>query len=164
MLNLPVAAIACFACLRLVTESRDENTTRKIDYAGIATLTIALISLLLALDQVTLWGWTDPRILGLFGLCVVLLVAFVVRERRAGDAALVPRDVMANVQFRAVCLVTLLISATFFAALLFLPAVPAEDPRLLRRWRPASGCCPSWACSPPPRSWPAGSTSGWGRR
>ena len=28
---------------------------------------------------------------------------------------------MANVQFRAVCLVTLLISATFFAALLFLP-------------------------------------------
>ena len=121
VLNLPVAAIASFACLRLVTESRDENTTRKIDYAGIASLTIALIALLLALDQVTLWGLTDARILGLFGLCAVLLVAFVVRERRAGDAALVPRDVMANVQFRAVCLATLLISATFFAALMFLP-------------------------------------------
>ena len=121
VLNLPVAAIACLACLRLVTESRDENTTRKIDYAGIATLTIALIALLLALDQVTLWGWTDARILGLFALCVVLLVAFVVRERHAGEAALVPRDVMANVQFRAVCLVTLLMSTTFFAALMFIP-------------------------------------------
>jgi EmrB/QacA subfamily drug resistance transporter len=121
VLNLPVAAIACLACWRLVTESRDESTTHKIDYAGIASLTIALIALLLALDQVTLWGWTDPRILGLFALCVVLLVAFVVRERRAGDVALVPRDVMSNVQFRAVCLVVLLISATFFAALLFLP-------------------------------------------
>jgi len=121
VLNLPVAAIACLACWRLVTESRDENTTRKIDYAGIAALTTALIALLLALDQVTLWGWTDPRIIGLLVVCVVLLGAFVVRERRAGDAALVPRDVMSNVPFRAVCLVTLLISATFFSALLFLP-------------------------------------------
>ena len=121
VLNLPVAAVACLACLKLVDESRDEGTTRKIDYAGIATLTTALIALLLALDQVTLWGWGDPRIIGLFVLCAALLAAFAVRERRAGDVALVPRDVMSNVQFRAVCLVTLLISATFFAALFYLP-------------------------------------------
>jgi EmrB/QacA subfamily drug resistance transporter len=121
VLNLPVAAVACLACWRLVTESRDENTTRKIDYAGIASLTTALIALLLALDQVTLWGWGDPRIIGLFVVCAVLLVAFVLRERSAGEAALVPRDVMSNLPFRAVCLVVLLISATFFAALFFLP-------------------------------------------
>ena len=121
VLNLPVAAVACLACLKLVDESRDESTTRKIDYAGIASLTVALFALLLAFDQITLWGWGDPRIIGLFVLCAVLLVAFVIRERRAGDTALVPREVMSNVPFRAVCLVTLLISAMFFAALFFLP-------------------------------------------
>ena len=35
--------------------------------------------------------------------------------------ALVPRDVIANRAFRAACLATLLMSAVFFAVLLFLP-------------------------------------------
>ena len=34
----------------------------RIDYPGIATLTVGLVALLLALDQVTDWGWSDPRI------------------------------------------------------------------------------------------------------
>ena len=67
------------------------------------------------------WGWADPRILALFAACVVLLVAFVGLERRAGPRALVPGDVMANPAFRAVCLATLLMSATFFSVLLYLP-------------------------------------------
>jgi hypothetical protein len=52
---------------------------------------------------------------------VLLLVAFVVNERRAGSWALIPRDVMSNPAFRACCLTTLMMSATFFASLLFLP-------------------------------------------
>ena len=92
-----------------------------IDVPGVATLSVGLVALLLALDQVTDWGWTDPRILGLFAACAVLLAAFVVIERRAGERALIPRDVMANRGFRAACLATLLMSAIFFAALLYLP-------------------------------------------
>ena len=88
---------------------------------GIATLSVGLIALLLALDQVTDWGWTDPRILGLFALCALLLVAFVLIERSAGGRALVPREVMANPAFRSACLATLLMSAVFFVVLLFLP-------------------------------------------
>jgi MFS family permease len=44
-----------------------------------------------------------------------------VLERRAGSWALIPRDVIANPGFRAACLATLMMSAVFFAALLFLP-------------------------------------------
>jgi fucose permease len=82
---------------------------------------MGLVALLLALDQVTDWGWADPRILALFAGFVLLLVAFAVLERRAGERALVPRDVMSNRDFRAACLVTLLMSAVFFVVLLFLP-------------------------------------------
>jgi predicted MFS family arabinose efflux permease len=70
---------------------------------------------------VTDWGWSDPRIIGLFAACVLLLVAFAGIERRAGERALVPGDVMSNPAFRAACLATLLMSATFFSVLLYLP-------------------------------------------
>ena len=119
--NLPVAAIGCLVTWRTVSESRAETGRERIDYFGIATLTTGLMALLLALDQVTLWGWSDPRILGLLGLCVVLLVAFAVAQRRGGSSALIPSDIMGNPGFRAACIATLLMSAVFFAVLLFLP-------------------------------------------
>jgi EmrB/QacA subfamily drug resistance transporter len=118
--NLPVAALACFATWRAIPPSQPAQRER-IDYPGIATISVGLIALLVALDQVTDWGWTDPRVLGLFALCILLLVAFTALERRAGSWALIPRDVFGNAGFRAACLATLMMSATFFAALLFLP-------------------------------------------
>ncbi|HEU0019444.1 MAG TPA: MFS transporter [Thermoleophilaceae bacterium] len=120
-LNLPIAALASFVTWRYVPESSGEGADRRFDYAGVATLSIGLIALLVALDEVTGLGWTDPAILGLFALCVVLLVAFAVAERRAGAAALVPDDVIANRAFRSACLAVLLMSPTFFVALMYLP-------------------------------------------
>jgi EmrB/QacA subfamily drug resistance transporter len=119
--NLPIAVIACFVTWRLVPESRAEAKRERIDYVGITSITIGLMALLIALDQVTLWGWSDPRILGLFALCVVGLAVFAVSERRAGSSALIPADVIGNPGFRAACLATLFMSAVFFAVLLFLP-------------------------------------------
>ena len=121
LVNLPVAAAACFVTWRAVPESKADTGRERIDYLGITTLTLGLMALLLALDQVTAWGWTDPRILGLFALCVVLLIAFALAERRAGSSALIPPDVMRTAEFRSACIATLLVSATFFAMLLFLP-------------------------------------------
>lgn len=120
-LNLPIAAIACLATWRAIPESRPEGERQRVDYAGIASLTFGLIALLIAFDQVTAWGWSDPRVLGLVALSVVLVAAFVVIERRGGDAALVPRDVIASRSFRAACVTTLLMSGAFFSALLYLP-------------------------------------------
>ena len=119
-INLPIAAVAAFATWRAIPPSAPAERQR-IDYPGVASISIGLIALLVALDQVTQWGWSDPRILALFALCVVLLAAFAVIERRAGPSALIPRDVMANPRFRAACIATLFMSAVFFASLLFLP-------------------------------------------
>jgi EmrB/QacA subfamily drug resistance transporter len=119
--NLPIAAFACFVTWRSVHESTGAGADEGIDVPGVATLSVSLVALLLALDQVTTWGWTDPRILGLFATFVVLLVAFALVERRAGERALIPREVMGNPAFRAACLTTLFMSAVFFAVLLFLP-------------------------------------------
>ena len=119
--NVPIAALACFVTWRSVPESHGAGAGEGLDVSGIATLSVGLVALLLGLDQVTQWGWADPRILALFAGFALLLVAFVVVERRAGERALVPREVMANPGFRAACLATLLMSAVFFVVLLFLP-------------------------------------------
>jgi MFS family permease len=120
-LNLPIAAIACAVTYAKVHQPREAAGGRRIDYLGVTVLTIALVSLLVALDQAVDWGWGDPRIIGLLVLCVVLLVAFGFAERRAGASALIPRDVLRNREFTAASLAVLLMSATFFSILIYVP-------------------------------------------
>jgi EmrB/QacA subfamily drug resistance transporter len=120
-LNLPIAAFAILVTWRVIHTDDASAADRRLDWPGMATLSVGLLSLLLALDQGTDDGWTNPRILGLFALAAVALAGFVVVERRAGAKALIPPDVRANRAFFAACMTVLLMSAIFFAALLYLP-------------------------------------------
>jgi EmrB/QacA subfamily drug resistance transporter len=120
-LNVPIAIFAVAVTYFLVHVKEPEAKERRIDYAGIAALSVGLVSLLIALDQVADWGWGDPRVLALLALAAILVVAFVPIERRAGAHALVPREIMRNRSFTASCVAILFMSATFFASLLYLP-------------------------------------------
>jgi EmrB/QacA subfamily drug resistance transporter len=120
-LNVPISAFAVAVTYKVVHVEEPEGGERRIDYAGIAAISIGLVSLLVALDQVDDWGWGDPKVLGMLALAAILIVAFVPIERRAGKHALVPREVMQNESFTASCVAILFMSATFFAALLYLP-------------------------------------------
>lgn len=120
-LNVPVAIFAILVTWFLVHVKEPDSTDRRIDYAGITAISVGLVSLLIALDQVDDWGWGDPKVVGLLALAAAMLIAFVPIERRAGKHALVPREVMRNESFTASCVAILFMSATFFAALLYLP-------------------------------------------
>jgi EmrB/QacA subfamily drug resistance transporter len=120
-LNLPVAAFAMFVTWREVHQPRIDIEDTRIDYAGVLTLSVGLVSLLLAFDQALDWGWGDPRILFLIALFVVFMVTFAFVELRAGAHALVPADVMRNRAFTYSCAAILLMSAVFFASMLYLP-------------------------------------------
>jgi EmrB/QacA subfamily drug resistance transporter len=120
-LNVPVAIFAVLVTYYLVRVKEPDAGEQRIDYPGVAAISVGLVSLLIALDQVADWGWSDPRVIGLFVVAAVSIAAFVPLERRAGMNALVPRAVMRNENFRASCLAILFMSATFFAALLYLP-------------------------------------------
>jgi EmrB/QacA subfamily drug resistance transporter len=120
-LNLPVTLVACAVTYWKVHDVGDEPGGQRVDYAGVAALSLSLVALLVALDQSSLWGWGDPRTLGLLAACVVLFVVFLLVERRAGYHALVPPDVMRNREFMAASLSVLFMSATFFAILVYVP-------------------------------------------
>jgi len=120
-LNVPIAAFAVLVTYYLVKVEEPEAEEQRIDYPGIAAISIGLVSLLVALDQVDDWGWGDPRVIAMLAIAAVLIGAFAPLERRAGMHALVPRSVMRNESFRASCVAVVFMSATFFAALLYLP-------------------------------------------
>ena len=121
VINLPVAAVAAFVTWRHIHQPFERDPAARVDGAGVATLSVGLVALLLALDEVTDEGWTDPLIVALLSVFVVSMAAFVAIERRMGANALVPRDVMRNPDFTFACVAVLFTAATFFASLLYLP-------------------------------------------
>ena len=121
LLNLPVTLIAMLVTWRVVAADEKRPGERHLDYSGVVMLSIGLLALLYSLDAGTDQGWSSPVILGLFALSAVALLVFALVERRVGARALVPRDIFTNPAFLAASMATLLMSAIFFAALLYLP-------------------------------------------
>jgi EmrB/QacA subfamily drug resistance transporter len=126
-LNVPVSIFAVLVTWFLVRLEEPKAEDQRIDYGGIAALSVGLVSLLIALDQVDDWGRGDPRVVGLLVASALLLTLFVPIERRAGAHALVPRSVMRNRSFTASCVAILFMSATFFASLLYLPQLMEQE-------------------------------------
>jgi MFS family permease len=112
-LNLPVAAFAVAVTWAKVRDTVDDAERQRIDYAGIVTLSLGLVLLLLALDQSADWGWGDSRVLAMIAVALAAFAAFAVIEPRMGEAALVPNSVIRNRGFTAACLTILFLSAVF---------------------------------------------------
>jgi EmrB/QacA subfamily drug resistance transporter len=81
-INPPIAVAAVAVTLFATRESRDETVGHSVDIPGIAALTVGLTSIVLALVQANSWHWGSPRIVGLFALGIVSLIAFVQIELR----------------------------------------------------------------------------------
>lgn len=120
-LNVPIAAFAVAVVWSSVHLDEVTDADHKIDYAGVTAISLGLVSLLIGLDQVDDWGWTDPRVLAMLAIAVIGVGSFLPLERRAGPHALIPSAVMRNRDFAGSCVAILCMSATFFAALLYLP-------------------------------------------
>jgi EmrB/QacA subfamily drug resistance transporter len=119
-LNVPIAAFAISVTAAKIHQTQ-ERTEERIDYAGMAALSIGLLCLLLALDQSTDWGFGDSRVIALLAAAVVLIVSFGVIEPRMGTRALIPVSVMRNREFMAASIAVLLMSAVFFVLVLYVP-------------------------------------------
>jgi EmrB/QacA subfamily drug resistance transporter len=82
LVNLPVGVAALVVTLRQVDESKTPHAARP-DWAGFATLTAGLVSLVYGLIRAGEIAWGDNGVDICLALAVVLLVAFVAVELRA---------------------------------------------------------------------------------
>lgn len=87
-LNVPVALAVLVLGPAVLRESRP-SARLKLDVPGAITVTLGLLALILGLSQAAETGWTAPPTLLALGAAMLLLVAFVLIERRA-TAPLVP--------------------------------------------------------------------------
>jgi len=92
LVNLPIAAVALLASVRVLRPARsgvDDSKTRasgedavRPDTLGAALFTVAIGALALALVKADDWGWASPGVLGSIAGAAVLLVVFARRSAR----------------------------------------------------------------------------------
>ena len=118
--NLPIG-IAAFAVLAATLPSRQDETHHSIDYVGAGLLAGALTALVLTC---TLggndYGWGSPQIISLGVLTVVLLVAFVLVERRAAEPVL-PPWLFRNSVFSITSAIGFVVGFALFGSVTYLP-------------------------------------------
>lgn len=80
-----VGGIISFVGVALVASEPARVARGRMDYPGTVLLAVGLVALLLPLAQATEWGWGDGKTIGLLVAAVVVLVVFVVVERRSAS-------------------------------------------------------------------------------
>ena len=65
-----------------VSESRDPDAPRSIDYAGTVLIAMTLMPLILGVSKSGDWGWFSMETLVCFGIAIVAGFGFVTVERR----------------------------------------------------------------------------------
>ena len=83
-LSVITTALAALATWRWVPES-PVRVRARIDWVGGGLLSLVLIALLLPISEGNAWGWTSPRVLGLFAAAAVLAVVWAWWELRVTD-------------------------------------------------------------------------------
>jgi len=128
-----VDAVVALLCMVLtfatVTESRDPNRPRSIDYAGAVLVALTLAPFILAVSKGGDWGWISIPTLACFAIAVASGFAFVAVERRVPvpllDLALLRNRVLVG------STVAILIGAGTINALMYLLSLYFQDPAAL---------------------------------
>jgi len=118
--NLPVGAVA-LAIVVFRLHLRTPHTRHRVDYLGAALLTGGVGSLII----VAAWGgtelaWGSPTIVGLAAAGVVLVAAFVWRERRAQEP-IIPLTLFRSRVFDVAVAMGFTVGMAMFGAIIFIP-------------------------------------------
>ena len=117
-INLPIAAIGIIGGYYFIENSRAE-TARGIDFLGAVLSIGGFFSLVYAIIQAGMDGWTATHVLIAFGIAAVLLGVFVIWELRAKNAML-PLHFFKNMSFTGANVALTLVSFGLFGAFFFL--------------------------------------------
>jgi EmrB/QacA subfamily drug resistance transporter len=124
-----VALLCMGLTMATVSESRDPDRPRSIDYAGTVLIALTLTPLILGVTESGDWGWLSAATLGCFAVSALAGYAFVVVERRVAvpllDLALLRNRVLVG------STVAILIGAGTINALMYLLSLYFQDPATL---------------------------------
>ncbi|RII12489.1 Multidrug resistance protein 3 [Streptomyces sp. YIM 130001] len=119
-INLPLGALA-LVMVTAVLHLPKKRSKARIDYLGAGLLTVGITSIVL----VTTWGgseyaWGSAMILGLIGLGIAALAAFL-RVQTTAAEPIMPLHIFRNRNFSLMSVIGFLTGFVMFGAVLFLP-------------------------------------------
>ncbi|MFJ6432107.1 DHA2 family efflux MFS transporter permease subunit [Streptomyces sp. NPDC091416] len=119
-INLPIGVVA-LVVIAAVLHIPVRRTKHTIDYLGTFLIaSVATCLVLVASLGGTTWAWGSAKIIGLAVLSVVLLVAFVLVERRAAEPVL-PLKLFRIRTFSLVAVISFVVGFAMFGAMTYLP-------------------------------------------
>jgi EmrB/QacA subfamily drug resistance transporter len=122
LINLPVAALAMYLGVRSLHDEPD-RAVGALDVPGAALATVGLAALTWGLTSASAAGGLNAMGAALLGAGVLILVLFLLAERRAGDAAMLPLVLFASRSFVGLNLLTFLLYGALGAVLVAVPFV-----------------------------------------
>ena len=125
-----VIGVVCIVLTAMkVSESRDPNRSRSIDYAGSVLIALTLAPIILALSKGSSWGWFSWATVSCVVVAVASGVGFVVVEKRVA----VPMLDLALLRNRTLVgsTIAILIGAGTINALMYLLSLYFQDPSTL---------------------------------
>jgi EmrB/QacA subfamily drug resistance transporter len=120
-INLPLAAVVLAITSWRVSESRDESAGKRVDVLGAATATLGLGGVVYGLLESGVRGFKDSRVVGSLAAGSILLVLFIIVERRRGQRAMMPLALFRSQTFTGANLLTLFLYGALSGMMFFLP-------------------------------------------
>ena len=121
LINVPIAVAVIVLAQRYVPETRNDESTGRLDVTGVVLAAAGLAGVVYALTEGPRQGWGAALVSALV-IGVGLLVAFVVVQARSSNP-LVPLSLFKSRNFTGANLATLVVYAALSGALFLLPVV-----------------------------------------
>jgi EmrB/QacA subfamily drug resistance transporter len=118
--NLPVGLVAIVAIYLQFPELHPEGVLRRLDWAGLISLILCIVPLLLALTWVTDYGWSSTRVEALLAWSVVMLAVFLRAETKALEP-LIPLTLFSNPIISLCSVAVFVLGMGMFGVIIYLP-------------------------------------------
>jgi EmrB/QacA subfamily drug resistance transporter len=120
-INVPLAVLITFLFVFFFPHYRPDTLKHEIDYAGLATLILAVVPAMLALS----WGgvdypWASPQIIGIFVFSAVMVVVFILIESRSKEP-IIPLSLFRNPIVSISEVVIFFTAIGMFGSIVFIP-------------------------------------------
>ena len=120
LVNVPIGMVALVVVAKVLNLPHTRREQR-IDWWGAVTIAVGVIPLLLVAEQGQSWGWLSGRSVACYVVGVFGVIAWIMVERRMGDAALIPMRLFRNKVFSQTSVLSVLVGMAMFGGLLMVP-------------------------------------------
>lgn len=120
LVNVPIAIAALFVVTRTL-HLKHKRLDHRIDYWGAASLSIALVPLLIVAEQGREWGWGSVTAVLCYAIGAIGFIAFFLIEKSMGEEALIPLRLFQNRTVASSSIASVFIGMGMFGGLAALP-------------------------------------------